>query len=122
MFGLRKKTFAFASPRYQRMKTPVSASALRRLSQAGLLIEALDLTQKLFRCLFATVRGPHFGLAQVGHVAFRVSNFFTPAPHTKAQLFSQKSIGQLYALRGRKPLRRFQDLFVGSHEQKSSAM
>src|SRR5437016_13675505 len=100
MFGLRKKTFAFASPRYQRMKTPVSASALRRLSQAGLLIEALYLTQKLFRCLFATVKGPHFGLAQVGHVAFGVRNVFTLAPHTKAQLFSQQSISQLHSLCG----------------------
>src|SRR5437867_3260447 len=104
MLGLRKKSFALDSPRYQRMKTPVSASALGRLSQAGLLIRSLYLTEKLFGGLLSAVRRTHLCLAQIRHVAFGVGNVFAPAPDAKAQLFGKQSVRQLQTLHRRKLL------------------
>src|SRR5260370_24031761 len=117
MLGLRKKSFAFGSPRYQRMKTPVSASALWRLSHAGLLIRSLYLVEKLFGSLLATLRCPHIFFAQIRHVVLRVRDIFARAPHAKAQLFGKQSVSQLQTLHRRKPLGRLQDFLIGIHAQ-----
>src|SRR5882672_8471668 len=98
MLGLRKKSFAFGSPRYQRMKTPVSARARSRFSQAGLLISGLYLTEKFSWGLFSAVWGAHICLAQVRQEGFSVRDVFSPAPHAKAQLFRKQSISQLQTL------------------------
>src|SRR6266571_7076481 len=99
MFGLRKKSFAFGSPRYQRMKTPVSASALPEVEPCGAThrnsLSRAETLQVSFRDHQARAFQPRASRTR----SLGVRNLFTLAPHAEAQLFCQQSVGPLYALR-----------------------